>query len=486
MVVSTRSFSHRSNFPRICTLFSRTIASRIPVPVERNVTLLLKDKDRLEIFLSSVWNKPIHVANTTPFVEIPLPCTHRIIHPRQSDPTDTYKSIPHPKIIYDGYATLMNTEKTEENKEEKEKGNTEIVQQSSSSAKVTRIVINMDRGLRDPRRLPSPTYVPALARVHGVTETYREFLSRLPSQRLPLPITESPCDHLYEDINPIHVVTICDFVPVVIDPKVFIRTALKSGYSQEEIDYLINAFTRNGKLWYPVESLEYNSALRTYTVRIPSPFLSLFDKKDPSFSLLNKSTLVLEPLGIPNAVEIIQPQFTGYSNSTTTDDTLLATPSIYGDYLSTNMRWTFVYLPVIKVSSNISESLRRWSMYFDIDKEEIKDTGTTTVTTDDTSPSSSSPSVPKKPTKTTVKSSKPPPMTKNDKIRNELSKDPLFGRLLTAMAHLPITHKGWSADYAELEELADTYLSQRDALQKQLNEVQEELKSLKNRTQGKR
>ena len=339
-------------------LSSSTRSASGKVLADRNIAVVLKDPTALSDLLEAVWNYRFDVIDTAVHVRRTIPAV-------SSDLAAA--------MTFDGFARLKDPAKD-----------------ASSS-----VAVDFVRSVLEVQNRPK-NYVPARARVHAVVEDHFEFVNTLNNAGAAKGQTQYAA---FEKLSPVQVITICGYAPVCLDRAAFTAAALSANYSQPEIDAIVKAKTRHGKLWYEVDNLhrEGNSVF----IKIRP---DIHNADGTTSKAVGKKEVRVVPAALPRAVELIRPRLAEPL------DGAGITPSFMADYLSENLSWTFVYVPIIKASPAApSRRLHDWAEFL------------------------------------TAEAAKDVP---------GLSTDRLFGRLLQEMSTLPLDFKGWAAEFDEVEQRA--------------------------------
>lgn len=340
--------------PTLLSASTRSASGK--VLADRNIAAVLKDPTALSDLLEAVWSLKFDVIDTA-------------VHVRRTIVSNDLAAA----MTFDGFARLKDP-----------------ATDASSS-----VAVDFVRSLLEVQNRPK-NYVPARARVRAVVEDHFEFVNTLNTAGAAKGQTQYAA---FEKLSPVQVITICGYAPVCLDRAGFTAAALSANYSQPEIDAIVKAKTRHGKLWYEVDSLhrEGNSVF----VKIRP---DIHNADGTTSKAVGKKEVRVVPASLPQAVELIRPRLAEPL------DGAGITPSFMADYLSENLSWTFVYIPIIKAGPAApSRRLHDWAEFL------------------------------------TAQSA-------NDVPR--LSTDRLFGRLLQEKSTLPLVFKGWAAEFDEVEQRA--------------------------------
>jgi hypothetical protein len=329
------------------------------VLADRNIAVVLKNPVALADLLEAVWSHKVEVIDTE-------------VHVRRTIPSVNNDQAA--AMTFDGFARLKDPLK------------------SSSST----VAVDFVRSILEVQKRPK-NYVSARARMHAVVKDHFEFVNILNSEVTIKGQTQTQTQYAaFEKMSPVQVITICGFAPVCLDLVSFTAAALSANYSQSEIDAIVKAKTQQGKIWYEVDNLHRDNENIIFIKIRPD----IHNSDGTTSKAIGKKEMKVVPATIPKAVEVIRPQLAASL------DGVGNVPSCMVDYLSGNLSWTFVYIPIIKINVSSSPSrLRSWADF--LTSETIKN-------------------VP------------------------GLSADSLFSSLFLEMSTLPVHYRGWAAEFDEV------------------------------------
>lgn len=189
--------------------FQRYFSSK--VLLDDNVHVILRETRAVQDLLGAVWSKKIDVNNTGAIVQRTIP---EVQNPKKA------------KMTFDGFANI-----------------------DDPSLHISpTVTFEFVRSVQEVQK-KSQSYIPARARMHAIVEDHHEFVSLLNS----VDIRQYDA---FEKMNPVHVITICDYVPVRLDSDHFREKALAAHYSSSEVEEIIEKYTIDKTMWYPVETIQ--------------------------------------------------------------------------------------------------------------------------------------------------------------------------------------------------------------------------------------
>jgi hypothetical protein len=351
----------------------------------RNIAVVLKHRPAVADLLEAVWNHKVEVIDTELHVNRTIP-----------DVNNDLASA----MTFDGFVRLKDT----------------------ANGSTSTVAINFVRSILEVQNRPK-NYVSARARMHSVVENNFEFAHKLKNSEVidkGKEQIQSQYEVVLEMMTPVHVITICGYAPVCLDLDSFTAAALSANYSHSEIDAIVKAKTRQGKIWYEVDTL-YRDHENAVFIKIQP---DIHNSDGTTSKALGKKEIKVVTASIPKAVEVVRPVLAESLNGAGN------VPSCMADYLSESLSWTFVYIPIIKIDSTTPPSrLCSWADFF------LTDTVPRVRQRDDNS---------------------------------------MFSRLSLEMSTLPIQFKGWAAEFDEVVERALQAEAGMEAAKKRANEAETE------------